>query len=137
MESTEKEEKIERRKSVAGKESLDSIRVICRFRPPKAIEIEMHGQSTKLENFVIDEERGTVSVDIDFERKNFTYDKVNAFDRSSSISFRSLESIVHKLKCLRQLQIQLIPSWLALMARFLLMDKRVQVYFNLLAFGPI
>jgi hypothetical protein len=71
------ESKEDRRKSstLQGKE-FDSIRVICRFRPPKAVEIEMHGQSTKLENFIIDESRGTVSVDIDFEKKSFAYDKV-------------------------------------------------------------
>lgn len=67
----------EKRKSATLKGGdSDSIRVICRFRPPKAVEIEMHGQSTKLENFSIDESRGTVSVDIDFERKSFAYDKV-------------------------------------------------------------
>jgi hypothetical protein len=71
--------KEDRRKSATlqGKE-FDSIRVICRFRPPKAVEIEMHGQSTKLENFTIDESRGTVSVDVDFERKSFAYDKVHS-----------------------------------------------------------
>jgi hypothetical protein len=69
--------KEEKRRSQAtfGKDA-DSIRVICRFRPPKAVEVEMYGQSTKLENFIIDESRGTVSVEMDFERKSFAYDKV-------------------------------------------------------------
>ena len=76
-------EKSERRKSLStlggggGGGGSDSIRVICRFRPPKESEIEFHGQSTKLENFMIDESRGTVSSDVDFEKKNFTYDKVS------------------------------------------------------------
>lgn len=88
----------EKRKSTAlkGGES-DSIRVICRFRPPKAVEIEMHGQSGKLENFMIDEARGTVTVDIDFERKSFAYDKVFSFVIQMK-GDRFLELVAHKLR---------------------------------------
>jgi hypothetical protein len=81
MEEANDGKEIEKRKLMpsAGKDA-DSIRVICRFRPPKAVEVEMYGQSTKLENFIIDESRGTVSVDMDFERKSFAYDKVSCFE---------------------------------------------------------
>jgi hypothetical protein len=51
-------------------------RVICRFRPPKASEVQNHGQSDKVEIYDIDQTRGTVAIDVDFEKKNFTFDEV-------------------------------------------------------------
>jgi len=55
----------------------ETIRVICRFRPPKSSEIEKYGQSNKLENFTVDEVRNTVETSDTCDKKSFTFDKVN------------------------------------------------------------
>lgn len=55
---------------------LDTIHVVCRFRPPKKSEIELHGQSAEHECFNFDENIGTVEAVSDFEKKSFTFDKV-------------------------------------------------------------
>ena len=50
--------------------------MICRFRPPKETEVKIHGQSETVDIYEIDDMRGTVAAEIDFEKKNFTFDKV-------------------------------------------------------------
>ncbi len=55
----------------------DSIRVLCRFRPPKKSEIELYGQSDSVDNFLINENYGCVEVKSESgEKKSFTFDKV-------------------------------------------------------------
>jgi hypothetical protein len=66
---------LSRRKSVLPS-SGDSIKVVCRFRPPKKNEIEMYGQSATFDCFKIDEIRNTVEATVDYEKKSFTFDKV-------------------------------------------------------------
>jgi hypothetical protein len=38
--------------------------------------VQNHGQSDKVEIYDIDQTRGTVAIDVDFEKKNFTFDEV-------------------------------------------------------------
>jgi hypothetical protein len=71
-----------RRKSVStalATENAQSIKVICRFRPVKQVEIDRYGQSESMgvTNFNIDEERGTVETQVDFDKKFFTFDRVS------------------------------------------------------------
>ena len=63
-------------------------RVICRFRPPKGTEIALHGQSDKNDIYVIDDTRGTITTDIDFEKKSFKFDKVFDIDATQAEVFR-------------------------------------------------
>lgn len=70
-----------RRKSVStalATENAQSIKVICRFRPVKQVEIDRYGQSDSMNatNFNIDEERGTVETNVDYDKKSFTFDRV-------------------------------------------------------------
>ena len=68
-----------RRNSILNKADnvvLDTIHVVCRFRPFKKSEIELHGQSAEQECFNFDESIGTVEAISDFEKKSFTFDKV-------------------------------------------------------------
>ena len=60
-------------------ENAQSIKVICRFRPVKQIEIDRYGQSESMNssNFIIDEERGTVETNVDYDKKSFTFDRVS------------------------------------------------------------
>ena len=66
-----------RRKSVAG-ENAQAIKVLCRFRPVKQVEIDRYGQSPSegAGNFAVDEDRGTVESNVDFDRRSFTFDRV-------------------------------------------------------------
>jgi kinesin family protein 5 len=72
----------------------DSIKVICRFRPPKTSEIENHGQSTTLDCFRIDEGRGTVETMVDYEKKFFTFDKIFGIGATQSQIFDAVSGIV-------------------------------------------
>eukprot|EP01041_Mallomonas_annulata_P009019 gene9020-18677_t len=77
------------------KSQADSIRVICRFRPPKKSEIEQHGQSANLENFIISEDNGTVEADTDSqEKKAFAFDKVLGIGTTQEQVFKEVGDIV-------------------------------------------
>ena len=75
--SVQKRVSSNRRKSIIA-ENSQSIKVICRFRPVKQIEVERYGQEAAMmsTNYKIDEERGTVEAQVDYDRKNFTFDRV-------------------------------------------------------------
>lgn len=71
-----------RRKSVStalATGNSQSIKVVCRFRPVKQVEIDRYGQSSSMTetNFSIDEDRGTVETHVDYDRKFFTFDRVS------------------------------------------------------------
>lgn len=85
-----------RRKSAStANENAQAIKVICRFRPVKQVEIERYGQSASMgaTNFNIDEDRGTVETQIDYDKKFFTFDRVRTYLLTHSlIIFCSLPS---------------------------------------------
>lgn len=69
-----------RRKSMTtAAENSQAIKVLCRFRPVKQVEIDRYGQSESMgaTNFNIDETRGTVETLVDYDKKSFTFDKVS------------------------------------------------------------
>ena len=90
----------DRRKSLTPKVSKpkktesDTIKVICRFRPPKSAEIKLHGQSSKLESFSLDLERGTVETNDTVEKRAFTFDKIFGIDAEQKEIFVEVQSIV-------------------------------------------
>lgn len=93
-----------RRKSIAGLPNSpglapqsDTIKVICRFRPPKQIEMEQYGQSNRVENFVLDEDRSSVEAISDVDRRTYTFDKLFGINTVQEQIFTEIEGTVESI----------------------------------------